>query len=452
MKIAGKLALITGASSGIGAAAARAIARRGGRVLLVARTRPALEQVAAAITACGGVAAVYPADVSDAADVDRLARAIEGEVGTPDILINNAGAGRWLFVEDTDPAEAVQAMAVPYFAAFYVTRAFMPEMLRRNSGHIVNITSPICYMAWPGATAYGVARWAMRGFTAALRAELYGTGIGVTLMTPTKVSSPYFANNPGSEERIPWIARLYGTLTPEQVGEAIVQAVEHNRREVIMPFTLRLTVMLHNVLPRPIDWLLVRTGWNRSRQARRRVYEAVAGESLENPITGERILFCTTARESNGARVVIDHFLKPHTSTFPEHVQLNQAERFEIISGTACYSINGVKRCARAGDVIMMPPGTPHRNPWNESDAELHFRHETSPDYGSEHFFATLFRLAQDGKTDKHGAVSLLRLAAIGDELASQTYVTGMPIAVQRALFPLLGAIGRRLGYRAHYP
>jgi uncharacterized protein len=269
MKIAGKLALITGASSGIGAATARAIARRGGRVLLVARTRPALEQVAATITACGGVAAVYPADVSDAADVERLARTIKDEVGTPDILINNAGSGRWLFVEDTDPAEVVHAMAVPYFAAFYVTRAFMPEMLRRNSGHIVNISSPICYMAWPGATAYGVARWAMRGFTATLRADLYGTGIGVTLMTPAKVSSPYFANNPGSEERIPWIAKFYSTLTPEQVGEAIVHGVERNRREVIKPFALRLTVMLHQVLPRPIDWLLVRTGWNRSRQVQR---------------------------------------------------------------------------------------------------------------------------------------------------------------------------------------
>ncbi len=265
MNINGRLALITGASSGVGAAAAKAIARRGGRVVLVARTKSALEQVAAEITAAGGAAHVYPADVADAADVERMACAVRKELGTPDILINNAGAGRWRFVEETDPDEAVQMMAAPYFAAFYVTRAFLPEMLKRRSGHIVNMSSPICYLPWPGATAYGAARWAMRGFSATLRADLHGTGIGVTLMTPGKVSSAYFANNPGSEERIPRIARMYRTLTPAQVATAIVRAVESNRREVILPFTLRLTVMLHNLLPGPLDWLLVKTGWNHGR-------------------------------------------------------------------------------------------------------------------------------------------------------------------------------------------
>jgi quercetin dioxygenase-like cupin family protein len=210
--------------------------------------------------------------------------------------------------------------------------------------------------------------------------------------------------------------------------------------------------MLHKVLPGPIDWLLARTGWNRSKEALRRGPGAAPSQSFENPITGERIVFRTTARQSSGAYVEIEHFLRPHTSTFPEHVQLNQEERFEIISGTACYSLGGVKREARAGDVIVVPPGTRHRNPWNAGDAELHFRHRTSPDLGSEQFFATVFRLAQDGKTDRRGAVSLLQLAVIGDALPSRTYVTAWPIGLQRALFPLLAAIGRRLGYRAHYP
>jgi short-subunit dehydrogenase len=266
VNINGRLALITGASSGVGAAAAKAIARRGGRVLLVARTQSALEQVAAEIAAAGGEAHVYPADVSERSEVDRLAQTIKDQAGTPDILINNAGAGRWLFVDETDPAEAAQMIAVPYLAAFYVTRAFLPEMLRRNSGQIVNMTSPAAYMPWPGASAYTAARWAMRGFNAALRADLYGTGVGVTLVSPGRVDTAYFANNPGSAERIPTIARLYRTLTPEQVGAAIVRAVEREQHEVIVPFTLRLTIMLHNVLPGPIDWMLARTGWKRSQQ------------------------------------------------------------------------------------------------------------------------------------------------------------------------------------------
>jgi short-subunit dehydrogenase len=139
-------------------------------------------------------------------------------------------------------------------------------MLRRNSGQIVNMTSPAAYMPWPGASAYTAARWAMRGFSGALRADLSGTGIGVTLVAPGRVDTAYFANNPGSEERIPTIARIYGTLTPQQVGAAIAQAVEREQREVIVPFTLRLTIMLHNVLPGPIDWVLAKTGWKRSLQ------------------------------------------------------------------------------------------------------------------------------------------------------------------------------------------
>ena len=141
MNIEHKTALITGASSGIGAAVAKAMARAGGQVLLLARRKAALEQVAAEITAGGGKAMVYPVDVSDAGAVAKVANKITEEVGPPDIIINNAGAGRFLFVDETSPQEAVQIMAVPYFAAFYITRAFLADMLKRNSGHIVNISS-----------------------------------------------------------------------------------------------------------------------------------------------------------------------------------------------------------------------------------------------------------------------------------------------------------------------
>jgi uncharacterized protein len=263
VQIENRVVLITGASTGIGASTARAMARKGARVLLLARTEAALQQVAADITAHGGEAHVYPVDLSDPAAVDRVAQTIKREVGTPDVLINNAGAGRWLSVDETSPAEAIQMMAVPYFAAFAVTHAFLPEMLRRNSGQIVNVTSPACYMAWPGATAYTAARWAMRGFTEALRADLHRTALQVTLIVPGKVSSPYFEHNPGAEERMPKIARIYGTLTPEQVADAIVYSVEHKRREIVFPLLVRLTVLTHNLLPRPIEWLMIVTGWRR---------------------------------------------------------------------------------------------------------------------------------------------------------------------------------------------
>ena len=152
MMINGQLVLVSGASSGIGAATAKVMAKAGGRVVLLARRKEALDQVAAEITSASGQAWAYSVDLADADAVAAVAKQITEELGTPDIIINNAGAGRWLFVDETSPAEAVQMMAVPYFAAFNVTHAFLPAILRRNSGHIVNISSVGSRFVWPGAT------------------------------------------------------------------------------------------------------------------------------------------------------------------------------------------------------------------------------------------------------------------------------------------------------------
>jgi short-subunit dehydrogenase len=263
MKINGRTILITGASYGIGAALARAVAPAGGQVLLLARSQDALDRVAAEVQSCGGQAHVYPVDLADAVAVERVARAIEAEVGTPDILVNNAGVGRWLFLEETDPAEAQAMMAVPYFAALYVTRAFLPAMVRRGSGQIVNINSPASLVAWPGATAYTAARWALRGFTEALRADLRGTGLRVTAVIPGKVSSTYFIHNPGTEARAPWIAKLLGTITPEQAAAGILQGIERDRRQIVLPFRYQLLYLIHCIWPGLVRWLAVVTGARR---------------------------------------------------------------------------------------------------------------------------------------------------------------------------------------------
>ncbi len=270
MRVHDKVVVITGASSGIGTATALATARRKARaVVLLARTREALERVAADVRALGAEAFPYPVDLTDAGAVDRMATAIESSVGAPDVLVNNAGAGRFLFVEETPPEEALQMIAMPYLAAFFTTRAFLPGMILRGSGHIVNVTSPAAYVPWPGATGYSAARWAVRGFTEALRADLRGTGVEVTLFTPGKVSSPYFEHNPGAEERIPSIARLYRTLTPQEAAEALVSGVERGARQVVTPALLRLTVWLHRFWPGVVSSLVVRSGAKRPVRGRR---------------------------------------------------------------------------------------------------------------------------------------------------------------------------------------
>jgi uncharacterized protein len=261
----GKIALVTGASSGIGAATARALADAGARVILVARRARELEKVAGSI---GRQATAFPADLSDASAVSAMATRVNSEVGTPDIIVNNAGAGQWKFVEETTPAEAVQMMAVPYFAAFFVTHAFMPAMLRRGTGHIVNVSSVGSRFVWPGATAYIAARWAVRGFTEALRADLSGTGIHVTLYESGVVRSDYWDHNPGSLERVPKMGTLVPPVTNEAAASAIVRGIQRERKLVVIPFMMRLTYWQHAVFPGVVQWLMTRTGYRRKQRAR----------------------------------------------------------------------------------------------------------------------------------------------------------------------------------------
>ena len=238
MDLNGRIMLVTGASSGIGAATAKAAAREKVTLILLAEIR-----------------AIWKAwrKISDARRCrSRLSGRFDhcrcrgrggeenlAEFGTPDIIFNNAGTGRWRPMDETEPEEAVQMMASPYFAAFFVTRAFLPQMQQRNSGYIVNMTSVASRIAWPGATAYIAARWAMRGLNEALRADLTGTNIRTMLVTFAKVATPYWQNNPGSEEHLPQAQSMIRILTPEEAAEAIIRGIQRDKHEVVAPAMLR---------------------------------------------------------------------------------------------------------------------------------------------------------------------------------------------------------------------
>jgi short-subunit dehydrogenase len=150
-------------------------------------------------------------------------------------------------------------MAVPFFAAFNVTRGLLPAMLERGRGTVVNLTSPAAFAPWPGSVAYSAARWAMRGFHEALRADLHGTGVQSMLVVPSTVESGYWAHNPGSRERTPKIGRLYRTLTPEDVAAAIERGVRHDRHEIFLPALLRATTVLQRMLPGVVRSAVIRT-------------------------------------------------------------------------------------------------------------------------------------------------------------------------------------------------
>lgn len=245
-----KLMLITGASGGIGAATARAAARRKVRLALLARSESKLAQAATEIGELSRAPVFYrTVDVGDPVRVAEVTAEITSQLGTPDIVLNNAGAGRWLSLIETEPNDAMKMMAAPYFGAFYITRAFLPAMLARHSGTCVFVNSAASRLVWPGAAAYTAARWAVRGLFESVRAETSGTGVRAAMVTFAKVKSEYWANNPGSEERIPKAQSSIPVLTVDQAAEAILKGLEFDREEIVEPLLLRFVLSWARLFP-----------------------------------------------------------------------------------------------------------------------------------------------------------------------------------------------------------
>jgi len=257
-----RLVLITGASSGIGAATAKEFAKHNAKVLLLARREEELKKIAIEIKQNGGYAKFYVVDISDYKSVEKVAKKIKKEIGVPDIIFNNAGIGIWKFVEETSPEE-VHALMTVYFGAFFITRAFMPEMLKRNSGHIINMSSAASVLQFPGLTGYISAHAAMRGFNNALRVDLYDTNIKTTLVSLAKIKSTFWSNNPGSEERYTKIAYLMGVPTVEHVAKKIVKGAYKGKKVVVIPFLLRPAQFIGLIFPSFMRWILCKTGYKR---------------------------------------------------------------------------------------------------------------------------------------------------------------------------------------------
>jgi len=172
-----KIVLITGASAGIGRATAELYGKKGAHVLLLARNAERLDSVAASIRKSGGTATAFPIDLADSDAIKELSARIKRDIGTPNVLINNAGAGPWLPFDVTTVEEAGTMLAVPYLAAFAITHAFLPDMIARGSGSAVFISSPLSYLAWPNTSAYTASRRALTGLAETLQTELEGKGI-----------------------------------------------------------------------------------------------------------------------------------------------------------------------------------------------------------------------------------------------------------------------------------
>ena len=255
--LAGRVALITGASSGIGRATALALGAVGVRVALVARRERQLAEARDAIARCGGTAMAVAADVTDAVSVGRAVDGCVSVFGQLDVLVNSAGVGLFAAVEETDPADLRAVLDVNVVGTFHATKAALVVMRRQGHGHIVNVASTAGRRGSPYVGAYCASKFAVVGLTESLRVELLGSGIDVTLVCPGATRTPFFDV---AVRRTRHHAGLVGPVeTAEAVAARIVDVVRRPRAEIIaQPVRRRLLFGLNLVAPRLVDRLIAR--------------------------------------------------------------------------------------------------------------------------------------------------------------------------------------------------
>ena len=254
------VAVVTGASSGIGAATARHLARQGWRVVLIARRADRLRAIADEVDAAGGATMVEALDGADDRAMAAMADRVRERWGAPSVVVNSAGAGVWRFLEETDPDQIAAMIGAPSLAAALASQVFMADLLAAGRGGLVHVGSPASLMPWPGATAYTASRWALRGLHEALCMDLVGTGVTSSLIYFGEVSSEYFTANTDSHQHIPTIGGWIPISTPERCAEIILGVVRRPRRVVFHPFGLRLMWWAARLAPAPTRWLISRTG------------------------------------------------------------------------------------------------------------------------------------------------------------------------------------------------
>ena len=245
----GKVAVVTGASQGIGRAVAFRLARAECKLAMIARNTERLDELALEITKEGGEAESFPCDLRNVEDITRTIKCIEARYKSIDILVNNAGAGKFNPFDQLTLEEILLPLRVPMMAAVIASHCVVPGMCRRKRGHIVNIISPTAYFPLPYMVPYNTSRCALNMFSRALAEELSSFGIGVSSVCPPWVNTSYLRNNDTDPGWFPRISKIFPTLEPEQVAETVYTAIVKNQKELIIPFMLEVFVRFYQFFP-----------------------------------------------------------------------------------------------------------------------------------------------------------------------------------------------------------
>lgn len=250
MQSSSEIAIVTGASSGIGAATAWELARRGATVVLAARRVEMLEARVRSIRETGGQAIAIPVDVTDSPDVTMLAERALATFGRVDVLVNNAGAFWSRTLASSSPDEITGLAQVNLLGAMLLTRAVLPGMLERRHGAIISVGSLSGRVATE--PLYSATKYGMRGFSLALRRQLAGSGVSVSLVSPGKINTP-MTQAQGATGRLP---------SAEMVARVIADLVERPRSEVVVPARHYVLAWLEELGPGLADLAFRWRGWS----------------------------------------------------------------------------------------------------------------------------------------------------------------------------------------------
>lgn len=239
MKFKDKWAIVTGGSSGIGLATARVFVQEGANVVLLARREDLLKNAEETITADkvdpNQKVVWYSVDVREHEAVDKTVEQIEKEFGTPDYLVNSAGVAQSGYFKELDLEIFRWMMEVNYFGTVYVTHAVVPGMVKRKSGHIVNISSIAGFLGVFGYTAYSGSKYAVRGLTDILRAEMKPLGIRVSIVFPPDTQTPQLEfDNATKPAETKALTDTGSIMSAEEVAKSIVNGILKNKY-IILP-------------------------------------------------------------------------------------------------------------------------------------------------------------------------------------------------------------------------
>jgi short-subunit dehydrogenase len=251
-QLKGMVVLLTGGSRGIGPIVAEALAKRGANIVLAARSKRGLDDVATHLSELGSKAIVVPIDLRQSSQREKLVAHVRREFGKIDVLINNAGLETEGAYAELSWASIQETIEVNLIAPMYLTRLVLPEMLKRKAGHIVNIASIAAKSGAPYAATYSGTKAGLSEWTRALRLELANTGVHFSTIFPGYVREVGMFAKFGMQS--PWII---GSCSPSQVAKAVVHAIEKRRVErIINSRPLRYAFMINELSPTIGDWLM----------------------------------------------------------------------------------------------------------------------------------------------------------------------------------------------------